>query len=66
MLLANRAILGHVASCLPHEPDRGTVNRLTLAGAHEVGIRGGHEWMNVAFLEKPCCDRRPRHNFVRD
>jgi len=50
MLLANRAILLHVAAGLAHEPDRSSIDRLRLAGAHEDGIGGGHEPITVALL----------------
>ena len=51
MLLADRAILRHVASGLTHEPDGRVVDRLGLAGANEAGIWGRHERMNLAFFE---------------
>ena len=50
ILLADGAILGHVASGLAHEPDGRAVDGLSLAGANEEGIRGGHEPLNVAFF----------------
>ena len=40
VLLADRAILGHVASGLAHEPDGCAVDGLRLASANEAGIRG--------------------------
>jgi len=49
MLLADGAVLGHVASGLAHEPDGSAVDRLGLAGTNEDGIRGGHEPFTVAF-----------------
>ena len=57
MLLADRAIFGHVASGLAHEPDGRAVDGLGLAGANEAGIRGRHEFLNVAFFREECCDR---------
>ncbi len=45
MLLANGAVLGHVASGLTHEPDRSSLGGLGLAGANEDGIGRGHDWM---------------------
>ena len=57
MLLADGAVLGHVASGLAHEPDRRAVDGLRLAGANEAGIRGRHEFMNVAFFQGWRCDR---------
>jgi hypothetical protein len=56
MLLANGAVLGHVASGLAHEPDGSAVARLGFAGANEDGIRGGHEPTTVALLRE---DERP-------
>ena len=52
MLLANGAILGHVASGLAHEPDGSALDGLGLAGANEEGIGGRHESMmtTLAFL----------------
>lgn len=50
VLLADRAIFGHVASGLAHEPNRRALDRLRFAGANEDGIGRGHELMNVAFL----------------
>ena len=50
MLLANGAVLGHVASCLAHEPDGSAVDGLGLAGANEEGIGRRHELVTVAFL----------------
>jgi hypothetical protein len=44
MLLANGAVLGHVASCLAHEPDGSVIDGLRLAGADEVGIGSRHEF----------------------
>jgi hypothetical protein len=54
-LLANRAILGHVASGLAHEPDRSAVDGLGLTGANEKRIGRGHEPINVAFLWEGVC-----------
>jgi hypothetical protein len=45
MLLANRAVLGHVASGLAHEPDGSSLDRLGLAGVNEDGIGCGHDGM---------------------
>jgi len=45
MLLANGAILGHVASGLAHEPDGREVDGLRFTGANEAGIGGGHDWI---------------------
>jgi hypothetical protein len=50
VLLANRAILGHVASGLAHEPDGSAVDGLGFAGANEDGIGRGHEPITVALL----------------
>ena len=50
VLLADGAVLGHVASGLAHEPDGSAVDGLRLAGANEAGIWGRHELLNVAFL----------------
>ena len=33
-----RPILGHIAACLPHEPYRRTIDRLTPAGSEESVI----------------------------
>jgi hypothetical protein len=44
MLLAHGAVLGHVASCLAHEPDGRVIDGLRLAGADEAGIGSGHEF----------------------
>ena len=52
MLLADGAVLGHVASCLAHEPDRSAVDGLGLAGANEERIGRGHESFTVAFLRR--------------
>jgi hypothetical protein len=51
VLLANGAVLGHVASGLAHEPDGSAFYGLGLAGANEDRIGGGHERITVAFLE---------------
>ena len=48
--LADGAIFGHVASGLTHEPHRRVFDGLGLAGAHEAGIWGRHEVLNVAFF----------------
>jgi hypothetical protein len=45
MLLANGAVLGHVASGLAHEPDGSSIDGLGFAGANEDGIRRGHDWV---------------------
>ena len=58
MLLADRAIFGHIASGLAHEPDGRAVDGLRFAGAHEAGIWSRHELMNVAFFEGACSDRK--------
>ena len=50
VLLADCAVLRHVASGLAHEPDGGAVDGLGLAGANKVGIWGRHEVMNLAFF----------------
>ena len=50
MLLANGAVLGHVASGLAHEPDGSSIDGLGLAGANEDGIGRGHEPITLAFL----------------
>ena len=50
MLLANGAVLGHVASGLAHEPDGSAIDGLGLAGANEERIGRGHELFTVAFL----------------
>ena len=50
ILLADGAVLGHVASSLPHEPDGSAIDGLGFAGANEEGIRRGHEPITVAFL----------------
>ena len=50
VLLADRAILGHVASGLPHEPDGRAVDSLRFAGANEAGIGSRHEVLTVAFF----------------
>jgi len=54
MLLADGAILGHVASSLAHEPHGSAIDRLGFAGANEDGIGSGHEAINVAFLRVAC------------
>ena len=43
MLLANGAVLGHVASGLAHEPDGSAIDGLRLAGANELGVGCGHD-----------------------
>jgi len=43
MLLANGAVLGHVASGLAHEPDWRSLDGLGLRGANEDGIGRRHE-----------------------
>ena len=48
MLLADRAVLRHVASSLAHEPDGSAVDGLRFAGADEAGIGGRHELLNLA------------------
>ena len=40
VLLADGAVLGHVASGLAHEPDGSAVDGLRFAGADEAGIWG--------------------------
>src|SRR5580700_11189843 len=50
MLLANGAILGHVASSLAHEPDGSALDGLGFTGANEDGIGRRHEPITVAFL----------------
>ena len=60
MLLANGAVLGHVASGLAHEPDRSALDGLGSAGANEDGIRCGHEPINVAFLPVEVCAVGPQ------
>src|SRR5713226_6386117 len=56
MLLANGAVLGHVASSLAHEPDWSAVDGLGFAGANEDGIGRGHEPTTLAFLaERGLC-----------
>ena len=45
MLLANGAVLGHVASGLAHEPDGSALDGLRLAGANEDGIGRRHDPM---------------------
>ena len=57
MLLADGAVLGHVASGLAHEPDRRAVDGLGFAGADEAGIGGRHEFLNVAPFQGGRCDR---------
>ena len=57
VLFADRAVLGHVATGLAHEPDGCAIDRLRLAGANEVGIRGRHEFLNVAVFHGRRCDR---------
>ena len=58
MLLANGAILGHVASGLAHEPDGSVVDGLRLAGADEGRVRGRHDRYDgpttLAFLAGVC------------
>ena len=49
ILLADGAVLGHVASGLAHEPDGGPFDRLGLGGANEERIGGRHEPSNLAF-----------------
>ena len=49
MLFPNGAVLGHVPSGLPHEPDGGAIDRLGPAGADKARIRSGHVSLNVAF-----------------
>src|SRR6266478_6772664 len=50
MLLANGAVLGHVASSLAHEPDGSSLDGLGFAGANEDGSGRGHEPTTLAFL----------------
>src|SRR5258708_2097052 len=50
MLLANGAVLGHVASSLAHEPDGSALDGLGFAGANEDGIGRRHEPTTLAFL----------------
>ena len=56
MLLADRAVLRHVASSLAHEPDGSAVDALRFAGANEGGIGSGHELLNLASLAELCSD----------
>src|SRR6516225_10062424 len=49
MLFADGAVLGHVPSGLPHEPDGGAIDRLGPAGADKARVRSGHVSLNVAF-----------------
>ena len=51
MLLANGAVLGHVASSLAHEPDGSSLDGLGFAGANEDGIGRRHEPITLAFLK---------------
>src|SRR5579872_2138225 len=60
MLLPDSAILGHVTSCLPHKPDWRAVDRLSLAGADKVRMRGRHELLNLASLAEICCEDTSR------
>src|SRR5438552_12013089 len=53
ILLADSAILGHVAPGLTHEPDRSSINGLRLAGLYEARLGSGHETLNVAFSRRP-------------
>ncbi len=46
MVLADVAILLHVAACLAHEPDRSGFDRKPLAGAHKEGIGSGHKQLS--------------------
>ena len=41
VLFAERAVLGHVAARLPHEPHRRDVGRLAPASAEEAVVHGG-------------------------
>src|SRR6266852_5355392 len=48
ILLANGAVLRHIASSLAHEPDWGPFGRLGLGGANKKRVWGGHELSNLA------------------
>ena len=43
VVLADFAVLGHVPSCLAHEPDRSRVGGKTFTGTDEDGIGSRHE-----------------------
>ena len=50
MLLADSAIFGHVASSLPHEPDRSVSRGLGFAGTDESRVGGRHFWAAMEWL----------------
>src|SRR5262249_46313961 len=42
MIFADRAILGHIAAGLAHQPDRSGVHGFTTAGADKTGVGSRH------------------------
>src|ERR1700739_130698 len=64
VVLANCAVLGHVASGLPHKPYWGAVDRLRFTSAYKIGVSCRHKPLNLASLAGMCCDLRPG-GFVR-
>ena len=62
ILLADGAVLRHVASRLAHEPDRSPFGGLGLGGANKERIRGRHEPSNLAFSRpQRLRERRPAY-----
>jgi len=59
MVLADGAVLGHVASGLAHEPDGGSFGGFGLRGANKQGFGSGHEPSNLAFFERGTAAQRP-------
>ena len=57
VLLANRAVLRHVAPGLAHEPDGSAVDSLRFAGANEEGVGCGHEPITLALCGWRCVFR---------
>ncbi len=69
MLLANGAVLRHVASGLAHEPDGSTVDRLRFAGANEDGIGSRHGWIrwtDYCSIFEGARARKAERQVVRD
>ncbi len=50
ILLADGAVLRHIASSLAHEPDRRALRGLSLGGANKQRVGGRHEPSNLASL----------------
>jgi hypothetical protein len=64
MLLANGAILGHVASGLAHEPDGSSLDGLGLASANEERIGRRHDSIRSTDYFSIFVGRRVRRGVV--